>query len=217
MAAHYGTAIIPARVRKPRDKAKVEAGVLVVERWILAALRHRTFFSLAELNAAIRELLERLNGRKFKQLNASRRELFEKLDRPALKPLPPQRYEFLEWKSAKVGLDYHSAVDRHLYSVPYQLVGQQVEVRLSSTTIEILYKNRRVASHRRSSKAGGFTTTSAHMPKSHQRYLQWTPSRILHWAAANRSCCRRPGGTNPRLETAPGNGLPLLPGHHASR
>ncbi len=182
MAAHYGTVIIPARVRKPRDKAKVEAGVLVVERWIIAALRHRTFFSLAEMNAAIRELLERLNGRLCKGFNASRRELFERLDRPALQPLPAMRYEFLEWKSAKVGIDYHISVEKHCYSVPYQLVGQQVEVRLSAGTVEVLHRNRRVASHLRSSKIGGFTTCAEHMPKSHQRYLEWTPSRIVRWA-----------------------------------
>jgi transposase len=182
MAAHYGTVIIPARVRKPRDKAKVEAGVLVVERWIIAALRKRTFFSLAEMNLALRELLARINGRVCKGFNASRRELFERLDRPALRPLPGTRYEFLEWKSAKVGIDYHISVDKHCYSVPYQLVGQQVEVRLSAGTVEVLYRHRRVASHLRSTKVGGFTTCPEHMPKSHQRYLEWTPSRMVRWA-----------------------------------
>jgi transposase len=182
MAGHYGIGVIPARVRKPRDKAKAEAAVLVVERWIVAALRNRTFFRLAELNAAIRQLLERLNTRPCRPLGASRRELFEKLDQPALKPLPAQRYEFLEWKTAKVGIDYHIAVDKHCYSVPYQLVGQQVEVRLNADTVEILHKHRRVASHLRSYHAGGFTTSPEHMPKSHQRHLEWTPSRIIHWA-----------------------------------
>ena len=182
MAAHYGTVIIPARVRKPRDKAKAEAAVLIVERWILAALRNRTFFSLSEMNTAIRELLERLNARLCRALNASRRELFERLDRPALKPLPAQRYEFLEWKSATVGIDYHISVDKHCYSVPYQLVGQQVDARLSASTVEVLHRNRRVASHLRSSRVGGFTTCAEHMPKSHQRYLEWTPSRIVRWA-----------------------------------
>lgn len=182
MAAHYGTVVIPTRVRKPRDKAKAEAAVLVVERWIIAALRKRTFFSLAEMNAAIRELLERINGRLCKGFNASRRQLFERLDRPALRPLPATRYEFLEWRSAKVGIDYHISLDKHHYSVPYQLVGQQVEVRLSPGTVEVLHRNRRVASHLRSSRIGGFTTCAAHMPKSHQRYLEWTPSRIVRWA-----------------------------------
>jgi transposase len=182
MAAHYGTAIIPARVRKPRDKAKVEVGVLVVERWILALLRNRTFFSRAEMNRAIREALEQLNARLCRTFNASRRELFERLDRPALKPLPATRYEFLEWKRATVGIDYHIAVEKHCYSVPYQLVGRQVDVRLSAGTVEVLHQHRRVASHVRSFAIGGFTTCPEHMPKSHQRYLEWTPSRIIRWA-----------------------------------
>lgn len=181
-AAHYGTAIIPARVRKPRDKAKVEASVLLVERWILAALRNRTFFSLWELNTAIRELLEKLNTRKFKRIDASRRDLYEKLDRPALMPLPSSRYEFLEWKTATVNIDYHVAVEKHLYSVPHQLVGKQVDVRLSPTMVEILYCNKRIASHIRSSKAGAASTIPEHRPKSHQEYLEWTPSRIINWA-----------------------------------
>jgi transposase len=182
MAAHYSTAIIPARVAKPRDKAKVEAGVQLVERWILAALRNRQFFSVAEVNAAIDELLERLNNRKFKRLPATRLELFEKLDKPALRLLPPTRYEFLEWRTAKVGIDYHISAAKHLYSVPYQLSGAQVDVRLSSVTVEILYKNRRVASHLRSYVEGGFTTNPDHRPKSHQAHLEWTPSRIISWA-----------------------------------
>lgn len=182
MAAHYDTAIMPARVRRPRDKAKVEAGVLVVERWILAALRHRQFFSRAELNRAIAELLTRLNERPFKKLPTSRRQLFETLDRPALRPLPPTRYEFLEWKTAKVGIDYHIAADGHFYSVPYQLVGQQVEVRLSATTVEVLYRHRRVASHPRSTAIGRFTTEPGHRPKSHQAHLAWPPSRLVAWA-----------------------------------
>lgn len=182
MAAHYSTAIIPARVRKPRDKAPVEAGVLLVERWILAALRNRTFFSIHEANDAIAELLEKLNERKFKKMNSSRIELFENLEKPALWPLPPCRYEFLEWKTAKVGIDYHISAAKHFYSVPYQLVGEQVDVRLSALTVEILYKNRRVASHRRSSAEGAFTTNPDHRPRSHQEHLQWTPSRIINWA-----------------------------------
>jgi transposase len=182
MAAHYSTAIIPTRVAKPRDKAKVEAGVLLVERWILAALRNRQFFSVAEVNAAIAELVEWLNNRKFKRLPATRRELFERLDKPALRRLPPTRYEFLEWRTAKVGIDYHICAAKHFYSVPYQLAGQQVDVRLSHATVEILYKNRRVASHRRSYVEGGFTTNPEHRPKSHQAHLEWTPSRIISWA-----------------------------------
>ncbi len=183
MAAHYATAVIPARVGKPRDKAKVENGVLVVERWVLAALRNRTFFSVAEVNDAIDELLERLNNRKFKAIDATRRELFEKLDAPALRPLPATRYTFAEWRSAKVNIDYHISVAKSLYSVPYQLAREQVDVRLSATTVEVFFKNRRVASHIRSYKEGSATTNSDHMPKSHRRYLEWTPSRIISWAS----------------------------------
>jgi len=182
MASHYGFAVIPARVGKPRDKAKVEAGVLVVERWILARLRNRTFHSLAELNKAIRELLDLLNSRKLTGMNATRRELFERLDKPALAPLPQSRYEYAEWRTAKVNIDYHVAVAKHFYSVPYQLVRQQVEVRMTTSTVEILYKNRRIASHMRSYAEGRFTTNPDHMPKSHRRHLEWTPSRIISWA-----------------------------------
>lgn len=183
MAAHYGCAVIPARVRKPRDKAKVEAGVLLVERWILAKLRNRTFFSLHEVNSAIAELLEQLNSRKLKMLSASRRDLFMKIDKPALRALPDSRYHFGSWHSAKVNIDYHIAIEKHFYSVPYHLVGEQVEARLTSSMVEILYKNRRIASHIRSYKEGGFSTNPDHRPKSHQRYLEWTPSRITSWAA----------------------------------
>lgn len=182
LATHYGTVILPARVRRPRDKAKVETGVLVVERWICAALRNRTFFTLAELNAAIWELLARLNARRFRKLPTSRRALFETLDRPALRPLPATRYVFAEWKRAGVNIDYHVAVAGHYYSVPYQLVQQEVEVRLSATMVELLYKGQRVASHVRSYRQGGFTTEPAHRPKAHQAYLAWTPSRLVHWA-----------------------------------
>lgn len=182
MAAHYSTAIIPARVRKPRDKAKVEAGVLVVERWILAALRNRTFFSLSEMNEAIAELLERLNARKFKAVNSTRQDLYETLDKPALKPLPQTRYAFAEWKTAKVNIDYHISAAKCLYSVPYQLAGYQVDVRMTATVVEIFHKNRRVASHIRGYREGGVSTNPDHMPKSHQKYLEWTPSRIISWA-----------------------------------
>jgi len=182
MAAHYSSAIIPARSGKPRDKAKAESGVLVAERWILAALRHRTFFSLAEANAAIAERLTWLNERPFKKLPGSRRELFESLDRPALRPLPAHPYEFATWKSAKVNIDYHVEVDRHWYSVPYQLVGQHCDIRVTATIVEVLHKGRRVASHPRSGKQRRFTTEPAHMPESHRRHAEWTPSRIVAWA-----------------------------------
>lgn len=185
LAQHYGTSIIPARAGKPKDKAKAEAGVLMVIRWILATLRNRTFFSLEELNQAIREKLSILNNRKFQKLDTTRAELFKTIEKPALKPLPPRPYEFAQWKKATVNIDYHVEVDRHYYSVPYQLVRQQVDVRITTTTIEVLFKNRRVASHKRSYRKGGFTTLSEHRPKSHQKYLEWTPSGIIRWAGEN--------------------------------
>lgn len=185
LAEHYGTTIIPARTYKPRDKAVVESAVLMVERAVLAPLRNRTFFSLAELNGAIWEKIEGLNDRKFQKLDTTRRELFESLDKPALKTLPAQRYEYAQWKKARVNIDYHIEVDRHYYSVPYQLVKEQVDVRLTATTVEVFHKGRRVASHPRSYRAGKATTTHEHRPKSHQRYLEWTPSRITRWAAKN--------------------------------
>jgi len=177
-AEHYGTVIIPARVRKPRDKAKVESGVLLVERWILAALRKRTFFSLAELNSAIRELLIKLNERKFRKLDTTRARLFQEADRPALKPLPASPFEFAEWKAARVHPDYHVEVDRHYYSVPYQHVHEQVEVRLSEKTVEIFLKGHRIAIHARSHTPGRHTTAQEHRPKKHQD-LDWTSSRMM--------------------------------------
>lgn len=182
MAAHYGAAVVPARVRKPRDKAKVESAVLLVERWILARLRHQTFFSLAALNTALPSLLEVLNQRPFKKLPGSRLGLFETLDRPALKPLPATPYEYAEWKKARVNIDYHIEVDGHYYSVPYQLVRQQVEVRLTANCVECFYKGQRVSSHRRSTHKGRHTTLPEHMPKAHQHYLDWTPERLVRWA-----------------------------------
>jgi transposase len=183
MAAHYGTAVIPARVRAPKDKAKVEKGVQLVERWILAALRNRTFYSLAELNGTIRELLERLNARPFQKLEGSRRSLFETLEKPALKPLPETPYVFAEWRYARVGIDYHIDVEGHFYSVPYALVKKKVEARYTAATVEIFFKGNRVASHLRSYRKGKHTTTPEHMPSSHRRYAEWTPQRILRWAA----------------------------------
>ena len=185
MALHYGTAVIPARSRKPKDKAKVENAVLVAERWILAALRNHTFFSLPALNKAISQKLTELNDRKFQKLDTTRREMFENIDKPALKPLPAAKYEYAEWKKARVNIDYHIEFDRHYYSVPYQLRKEQVDVRFTDTTVEILFKNKRVASYPRSYKQGAFTTCREHMPKSHQQYLEWTPSRIIKWAASN--------------------------------
>jgi transposase len=183
MAAHYGAVVIPTRIAKPRDKAKVEAGVLLAERWILARLRNRRFHSLAEANAEIRRAVELINARPFKKLPGSRRELFERVDRPAMGPLPESRYEFARWKiGVKVNIDYHVDVDRHYYSVPYQLVGRRVDVRATTTTVEVFSSSRRVAAHVRSHVAGAHTTDAAHMPKSHRRYAEWTPSRIVEWA-----------------------------------
>jgi transposase len=181
LAAHYGCAVIPARPRKPRDKAKVETGVLVAERWILASVRNLTFFSLEEANEAISERLEGLNERRFQKLPGCRRSLFETTDKPALQPLPEQRYQYATWKTAKVNIDYHVEVERHRYSVPYQLVGRQCEIRITTSTIEVLNRGRRVASHLRSHHPGGFTTDSAHMPEPHQRHVEWTPERIVRW------------------------------------
>jgi transposase len=183
MAAHYGMAVIPARVRKPRDKAKVEAGVLVVERWILAALRKRKFFSLAALNQAIAELLDRLNHHPFRKLAGNRAERFAKIDRPALRPLPSEAYSFAEWKKARVHIDYHVEVEDHYYSVPYALFHREVDVRYTAMTVEIFHRGHRVASHARSYKSGKHTTIDSHRPKSHQRYLEWTPERLVRWAA----------------------------------
>ena len=181
-AAHYGAVVIPARVGKPRDKAKVESGVLVVQRWILSVLRHRTFFSLSELNEAIRQKLEVLNRRPMKKLGASRRELYERLDRPALKPLPRQRYEMWEWKTCTVNIDYHVELDDNFYSTPYPLVYEKVETRKTASVVEVWFKGKRVASHPRLKGKGGYETTSEHMPRSHREYLEWTPSRLIHWA-----------------------------------
>ena len=204
MAAHYGVAVVPARPYKPRDKAKVEAGVLVVERWIVAALRHRKFFHFAELDEAIRELLERLNQRPFRKREGSRASLFDSLDRPALQPLPQERYQFGVWQTARVNIDYHVEVDRHWYSVPYQLTGQQVEVHLSAATVEIFHQGVRVASHARSWVPYHATAVDEHRPKSHQKYLEWTPSRLVQWAAsvgpATAAVCQRILASKPHPE-----------------
>ena len=184
MAAHYGTAVLPARPYKPRDKAKVEAAVLVVERWILARLRNRQFYSLAELNAAIAELLRQLNEvRPIRRLGRTRRQLFEELDQPALNPLPTESYVFAEWRIRRVGIDYHVEVEHHFYSVPYRFARCEVEVRLTSRAIEIFAKGERIAVHLRSSGNGKHTTLAEHMPSSHRRYADWTVGRIRRDAA----------------------------------
>ena len=184
MAMHYGTCIIPARVKTPRDKAKVEANVLVAERWILARLRNRVFTSLGEMNAAIMECLEILNDRRMRHVDKSRRELHDEIDRPALKPLPAKRYEYAEWKQVRVNIDYHITYDHHHYSVPYQLVHELLDARATATTVEIFHRGKRVASHHRSYKRGGATTLTEHMPKSHREHAEWTPSRVVNWAKA---------------------------------
>jgi transposase len=182
LARHYGTAVLAARPHKPRDKAAVENSVLVVQRWILARLRNRQFFSLAALNAAIAELLTSLNSRPFKKLDGCRASAFEMIDRPAMKPLPATRYEFATWNKALVGIDYHVEFDGHYYSVPHSLVKQKLELRTTATTVECFFHGRRVASHVRATKRGRHTTLSAHMPESHRRHLEWTPGRLLNWA-----------------------------------
>jgi transposase len=183
MAAYYGMAVIPARVRRPRDKAKVEVGVQIVERWLLARCRHWTFFSLAELNQTLRQWLLELNQRPFKKLPGCRQSLFESLERPALKPLPAEPYQFAEWRKARVNIDCHIAVEGCYYSVPYTLVRQPVEVRLSATTVEVYYQHQRVASHPRAHRQGHFSTVKDHLPAAHQAYLEWTPERLIRWAA----------------------------------
>jgi len=183
-AEHYGTAIMPARVRKPKDKSLVELGVKGVKQRILAKLRNRTFFSLAELNQAISALLAEYNQRPFQQLEGSRQSQFETIDKPALMPLPRTRYEYAEWVKARISLDYHVCADDHYYSVPYRLVKEEVQVRLTITSIEIFHNGLRVASHLRSCAKHRHTTTKEHMPESHRAHAEWTPERIVRWVGA---------------------------------
>jgi len=185
MAAHYDTAILPARPRKPRDKAKVEACVLIVERWLLGRLRHRQFFGLAELNAAIGEMLTALNDhRTIRRLGVTRRQLMEEIDRPALKPLPVEPYVLAEWRLRRVGLDYHVDVEGHFYSVPHRFARQQVDARLTSRTVEIFLRGERIAVHPRNSGNGKHTTVAEHMPSSHRRFTDWTIERIRQESTA---------------------------------
>jgi len=183
-AEHYGVAILPARVRKPRDKAKVEVGVQIVERWILARLRHQTFFSLAELNTEIARLLSELNARPFKKMEGSRRSRFEELERAALKPLPAQAYEYAQWKQAKVHPDYHIEVERAYYSVPYRYIGARVEVRVTASTLEIFHRGERIAAHIRAPRRGAFTTLAAHRPEPHRAVVEASHARLLERALA---------------------------------
>ncbi|MBI2286673.1 MAG: IS21 family transposase [Nitrosomonadales bacterium] len=180
-ARHYGTVILPARPRHPQDKALAEVGVQIVERWILARLRRRTFFSLAELNQAIRPLLDDLNRRPFQKKDGCREEWFQLLDRPVLKVLPAHPYEIATFKYCKVNIDYHVDIEGHYYSVPHSLVRQELEARITCATVELLFRGSRVACHAKSTKRGAHTTVSAHMPAAHRAHLEWSPQRLLDW------------------------------------
>jgi transposase len=183
MARHYKTAIVPARPRKPKDKAAVEVGVQIALRWIIAKLRNRTFFSLAELNAAIRDCVEQINNRVTRHLGASRRSLFEQIERSALKKLPDTEYVFAQWKQCRAGIDYHVEIERHYYSVPYTLMRQELWASYSASTVEVFHRGKRVAAHRRGPSNRGHTTLPEHMPSSHRRYADWTPERIKREAS----------------------------------
>jgi len=182
LARHYGTSVLPARPRTPRDKASAESSVQVVTRWVLARLRHHRFDTVAQVDAAIAELLPSLNQRPFQKLPGSRASVFVELDAPALMALPPQRYELARFKTVKVHIDYHVEIDGHRYSVPHALVGQALEARLTRHGVELLLRGQRVAAHARSDRRGGFTTVDAHMPAAHRAHLEWTPQRLIDWA-----------------------------------
>lgn len=182
LAEHYGFAAIPTRPRKPRDKSKVEAGVLVAERWIMARLRDQRLFSVGEANTAVGKLLTRLNEHPFKKLPGCRKEVFVQIDRPALKALPQRPYELARWKKAAVNIDYHVDIEGHYYSVPYTLIRQEVMARYTKSGVELFHKSRRVAAHARSYQKGRHTTIPEHRPPAHARYLEWTPERIISWA-----------------------------------
>jgi transposase len=181
LGAHYGVAIMPARPRKPQDKGKVEVGVQVIERWILARLRHHTFFSLAELNRCIAALLVEVNSKAFKQLKGFRQEWFEAIDKPALLPLPKHPYEYTAIKTVKVNVDYHIQYEHHLYSVPHQLVGEKLQVHAKDKLVEIFFQSKRVTSHVRQYRHG-MTTEPAHMPARHEKHHQWSAGRLMNWA-----------------------------------
>lgn len=181
-ARHYGVAILPARPYRPKDKAKVENGVLIAKRLIIGRLRNRIFTSLADLNQAIFELIEALNDKPLTALKVSRKDLFESLDKPNALKLPEDSFEFAQWKKARVGINYHVAFEKHFYSVPYTLIHEELEIRATLTTVEIYKKGQRLYSHKRSYKIHGYTTQKEHMPPSHQKYLEWTPERIIEWA-----------------------------------
>jgi transposase len=181
---YYATAMLPARPRKPQDKAKVEVGVQIVERWVLARLRHYRFYSLAELNKAIAGLIADLNQRPFKRLEGNRREWFEQLDQPVLRALPTRRYEIATFQKCRVNIDYHVEVDAHYYSVAHSLARQEVGARITRHGVEILHGGRRVAAHARSHQKGKHTTIAEHMPVAHRAHMEWTPGRLLNWGAS---------------------------------
>jgi transposase len=184
MAEYYGVAVLPARVRKPRDKGNVENGVQNVERWVIAPLRHQTFFSETEANQAVKPLLEALNNRKMEHLGKSRRELFEELDLPAMRPLPERPYQFATWKKARVNLDYHVAFEKHFYSVPHPLVHQEVEIKATERMVEIFHQGKQVALHPRSQAIGRFSTRPEHMPSNHRFVLELDAGWLLKQAEA---------------------------------
>ncbi|OFX22340.1 MAG: integrase [Anaeromyxobacter sp. RBG_16_69_14] len=182
LAGHYGAAVIPARPYKPRDKAKVEVGVLIASRWILAVLRNRIFYSMEEMRVAVAELLEKLNHRQMRRLKKSRRELFEEIERAAMKPLPVRPYEYAEWARPRVDLSYHVEHDDHFYSVHYSLIGEQLDLRATEATVEIFRRGTRIDSYPRSYAKGKYTTRKEHMPRAHLDQVEWTPERLTDWA-----------------------------------
>jgi len=181
LAEHYGTVVIPARPRKPKDKSKAEIGVQIIERWILAKLRHHTFFSLNELNICIKSLLEEVNNKPYQKLKGTRREWFESIDKPVLSPLPKHPYEYTEIKLVKVNIDYHIQFDDHCYSVPHHLVGERIEIHAKANIVVFFFRGKQVSSHVRKYYPG-MTTTPEHMPERHQKHLQWSPERLMNWA-----------------------------------
>src|SRR3984893_14542357 len=182
LAQHYGAVVIPTRVARPKDKPKVEVSVQIAQRWVLAVLRHQTFFTLADLNAAIRVRVDAINDRPMKVVGVSRRTLFEQIDRPALKSLPSTRYELAEWQLCRPNIDYHVAIDHNFYSVPYPLIDESLEARFTASTIEVFFKSRRVAAHARLTGRGRYATLPEHMPRAHRAHAEWTPSRLIAWA-----------------------------------
>lgn len=183
MAEHYQVAVLPARVKKPRDKAHAENAVQNVERWVLAPLRNRTFFSVGEANRAIAPLLQSLNEKEMAHLGKSRKEVFEELDQPALRPLPERPYEFAVWKNAKVNIDYHIVFEGHYYSVPHTLVRKEVQIRATETMLAIFHHSEQVAIHPRSPHQGRFTTRIEHMPANHSFILNADQDWFLKEAA----------------------------------